>query len=586
MREVLVFLCFQLVFSVNSLGTIPPEAKSDPRYDLGYLVVTYYPGVDPTGTTDSRAGIQSAIDDAFKMNMALLFPEGTYLVSDALKCYVWQIWDVVTTRNRPITPPRLHHVLLGSETGTSRPIIKLMPNAVGFDDPENPRPVLVYRNFFALNNSGVPPLIDPADPLFGIPDNYKELDANLFGEAIRSIDFDLSSNTGAIGLAMRAAQRSSIVNVSVDATDAYCGFYGIPGRNMGAANIEVIGGQYGVFARGTAGSVVVGARLINQTKSAIYNEDFVSLSVVGFHIVNNAAPSIYTTASSWSSAVGNLSLVDGIIEMQSGGLAISNANGKNIYLENIFVKGADQLVKSKGMSSIIGSGEWQHIVEYAYNDQTLPNGDPPYENRDNIFRTYSVIDGEISRTPEPLLKIEELAPSVDFIQKHLWDDLPSYEGQEDGTAVVTDAAYGATPNDTSDDWAAITKAIEETPNGKVFIPKGTYILRRPLELKSDTKFFGVGRSISNLITDGTWTGGQDGYILETPDDPDGDAYIGFFTIEYGPTGSGSFNAGCIDWKVGEESVICAVQEVKKWGTYESSNPRIMVRYSGSAGGKS
>jgi len=67
---VLAFLCLTLVVGLpaNLFATIPAAAKSDPRYGLGYLVVTYYPGVNTNGTGDCRAGIQEALNDAFTNN--------------------------------------------------------------------------------------------------------------------------------------------------------------------------------------------------------------------------------------------------------------------------------------------------------------------------------------------------------------------------------------------------------------------------------------------------------------------------------------------------------------------------------------
>jgi hypothetical protein len=63
--HVLAFLCLTLVVGLpaNLFATIPAAAKSDPRYGLGYLVVTYYPGVNTNGTGDCRAGIQEALNE-------------------------------------------------------------------------------------------------------------------------------------------------------------------------------------------------------------------------------------------------------------------------------------------------------------------------------------------------------------------------------------------------------------------------------------------------------------------------------------------------------------------------------------------
>src|ERR1700761_6122265 len=50
-------------------ATIPTAALADPRYSIGYLVVTNYPGVVPDGVTDCTIGLQTAINDAYSNNL-------------------------------------------------------------------------------------------------------------------------------------------------------------------------------------------------------------------------------------------------------------------------------------------------------------------------------------------------------------------------------------------------------------------------------------------------------------------------------------------------------------------------------------
>lgn len=174
------------LFHTSIKAAIPTAAMEDPRYALGYLVVTHYPGVDSTGVSDSHFGIQQAITDAFKNNLVLLFPSGTYLVSDVLACYTWQLWGPIMGKAR--NPHHYSHVLVGSSLGV-RPLIKLMENAPGFNDPGKPRPLLVYRNFVATNSSGSTE-VGPLDPLRGNPANYKDGTTTLFNGELRNIDFD------------------------------------------------------------------------------------------------------------------------------------------------------------------------------------------------------------------------------------------------------------------------------------------------------------------------------------------------------------------------------------------------------------
>jgi len=141
-------------------------------------------------------------------------------------------------------------------------------------------------------------------------------------------------------VAFAAAQCSTIENVRVNAEGAFAGFRGVPGRDAGAANIEVIGGKIGLLLEGSmAGPVVVGARLAGQTEASIVYLDFVPLALVGFHIIKRHGPVITTRRVGWSTSVGTMSLVDGVVELQDGGFVFDNSAGLNLYMRNVYVRG-------------------------------------------------------------------------------------------------------------------------------------------------------------------------------------------------------------------------------------------------------
>lgn len=271
---------------------IPEAARKDPRFALGYIVVTHYPGVAADGRGDSTAGIQAAINDAYTNHMAVLFPPGDYVISDTLKCYEWNFWDADHPKgSRAKNPDRRNHVLIGSTTGEQQPRIRLQADRRLFSDPAQPRPMIAYRVFSAKNAQGTAPT-EPDDALVGTPPHFMDQPNVLFHSELRGIDFDCNGNPGAIGVAFRAAQDSSIENVKVFATGAVAGFRGIPGRNGGATNIEVKGGRFGLdlVDSGLAGAVAVGVRLRHQTELAIRSRDFCPLTVVGFEVAKDEGP--------------------------------------------------------------------------------------------------------------------------------------------------------------------------------------------------------------------------------------------------------------------------------------------------------
>lgn len=580
--KIILISLVSLLFLTKSFAVIPEEAINDSRYSLGYLVVTHYSGVDPTGITDSRAGIQQAIDDAYDNQLVVFFPSGTYLVSDVLKCYSWQLWRL--NKDQVQNPAQYHHVLVGSSIG-DKPVIRLKPNAAGFDNPSLPRPLLVYRNFVgesSLANSE----IEPTNPLTGEPANFVDGTTNLFNGELRNIDFDLSENSGAIGVSFAAAQGSSISNVKIDATNAYAGFFGIPGRNGATANVEVEGGQFGISNKdmNPAGNMIVGAKLYNQTNRAIVIKDFSANSLVGFHIISHSNIAIEQLDSYGSTGGSSLTMVDGKIEMLNGGLAVSNVTGKNLYIENVFIKNATNLVQCGIENPIPGDVLWKQVLQYAYNAQDKPlSGDPPYEAGDKYFNSWSLINGTLSNIPEPILRIENNSPDIDFVEKHIWDELPSWEGENNGTVNILD--FGAIPNDGLDDHNAIQTAINfatESGNGFVFIPKGEFNTIKTIELKGNTRFFGASQKTAIINTDKNWSGLADDYTIKTESLDKAVTYLGYLTIyESGE----AKNKGSVLWRAGTGSMMKSVETDKPWMSYVPNQVRFMFCFSEKAGGK-
>lgn len=581
---------------------VPDAAREDPRYALGYVVVTHYPGVRADGTGDSTAGIQAAIVDAYANRKAVLFPAGEYTVSDTLKCYEWNFWHAGHPKGpRARNPDRRNHVLIGSVLGARRPLIRLRAGAARFGDPSRPRPILAYRVFSAVNVKGSKP-VEPDDPLLGTPPNFQDQPNVLFHSELRGIDFDCGGNRGAVGVAFRAAQDSSIENVKVIATGAEAGFRGIPGRNGGALHIEVEGGRYGLdlVDGGLAGTITVGARFTNQTEEAIRNRDFCPLTVVGFHIVKARGPVTRLAETYRSTAAGTLCLVDGIIELRGGGLAVDNRSaGKTLYLRNVYVRNAAELVRSGARPPIRGSGGWSRIREYAYTDQRLPEGRPPYRAGDRQFRMWSLIDGKLSRAAEPLVSVQKDAPPppADLLERHTWNERLSCEKPDGRTCVVTARRYGAIADDGRDDRAAIQAAIDaaqRTGHGRVFLPGGTYDIAGTLELRRTTRLFGVGRLISTIRGHDSWLPAEgEPTMVRTVSDPNAHTTLAFLTLAARTKGGGINEAGAhvadrfnhVHWRAGRHSVVAAVSLAKDWVRELYANPHDYVKVTDAGGGR-
>ncbi len=106
-----------------------------------------------------------------------------------------------------------------------------------------------------------------------------------------------------------------------------------------------------------------------------------------------------------------------------------------------------------------------------------------------------------------------------------------------GTYNVRD--FGATPDDGSDDWAAIQAAIDaasagSAPFGAVYVPKGIYTVSKPLHITRGIKFFGAGRNVTTITGN---SADQGAVMVVSP--PVSAGYAGLPTGTALATGSGT-----------------------------------------------
>ena len=141
-KLVVLGVAIVLVATLGSRFTKADQPAVSMR-SLGCLDVTQPPYLaDRTGQADATKALQQAIDDARDAGLACFFPEGTYLISDTLSCE-----QQVAKLDRPrFTDRKTQHywdkthriVMIGSTKG-KRPVLKLAPDAPGFDDQARPK---------------------------------------------------------------------------------------------------------------------------------------------------------------------------------------------------------------------------------------------------------------------------------------------------------------------------------------------------------------------------------------------------------------------------------------------------------------
>lgn len=593
-------------------AAIPQAAIEDPRFKLGYLVVTYYAGVDTNGVGDSLPGLQEAVNDAYTNNLVALFPAGTYQISDTLHCRAFHPVSGTNASGGLVLAVNpctwMSYVLQGSGLGP-RPILKLAAvPAADFDNTNAVRPLLLFRLYQSTNFPNAPMAPPPSTNVLASAEGYKIDSSYLFDWELRNLDLDCGGHAGAVGVVFPAAQGSLIANVSVNATNATAGFQGLPGRNWGAVNVGVFGGRYGIrtgiTASGSqcAGSTLLGVRLEGQTVAPLEYDDFVPLVMAGFRISKAAGPLLAVKNSNWGNmtAWNTMTLLDGVLDITGGvatNAAIANPGGKNLYLRNVYVRGATNLVQSSALAPLRGAGTWSRIDEYAHTDQRATAAGATSQ-----LATYSMLDGVTNRAAErvKLASPDCGPPPAGLLTRHLPSrGLPAYEGAGSlPTIVVTDPPYGAVPGDAEDDLAAIQQAVDDAcaaGHGRVFIPKssadgsssGAFLLSGTLVLRSNTVLFGASKNyVSELRTHSAWRPAAAADIVRTEDDAAGAPHLRDLAIATDIT-LYRHPFTFVHWRAGAASETFALRmEVPyEYNPPVNSNHFTGVRFSGSAGGR-
>lgn len=583
------FLPLVLLFAAAAFplqAAIPDAARHDARFALGYLVVTHYPGVDPTGATDSWNGLQDALDDAMDHDLVAFFPAGAYLISRKLSCYTWV--DLRPDGSEGNVPQHFRE-LVGSRLGARPPLIKLAPGASGFDDPSHPKAMIEFNTFKDDDADGRTPRPTRAEQealhVDECPAGYQGNAGNHYKALLAGIDFDTGGNPGAVAVCFKCAQDSALRDLHINATGSLAGCWYFSRAGSGIVNAEIVGGQYGLVAPGDNYGSAIGVTLRNQTVSAIdFRVQDVAINLVGFHIVKESGPAIIVGTGAHKS--GMLSLLDGRIDLTHGGPAIDNASGKSIYVRNVSVSGMPDLVKSPGLPPVTGSGAWSRIDAYSYVNQ---DADPS---------SFAMVEGAppAAKPAQPIAAVTQDSgpPPANLVSRHVWSTLPSFEdgaapGQSIGVfADIRD--FGATPNkDSDDDAVAINAAINaaaKAGHNRVLIPGGLFHLKSAVQLGPDTRLFGIGNAYSCLATT-DWRPKEATPMILSDDDADGTAVLSDLELSYEVASVATDWFTPVHWRTGRRSIIASVRMKKSGnaGGKTETNPRPLLHFSDHGGGR-
>jgi len=615
------------------------------------LVSPYY-NVDPSGQNDSTAGLQAAIDYAFNNYRSLYIPSGEYKIMDTIRLYSCDYWN--STKTDVSVDSRMHAIYGNSN---DPPVLKLsLANAL-FQNTSSPRPVICERAFKIneLDAGAVNAVRDalPSHP-YAIPQYYLDSLGTGFGNRMRSVIVDTNHNPGAIGITWSTCQDAHMSFIKVIATDSFAGLHGT-GGTQGAANIEVQGGQYGIYYRQintapvSSGTCVVGLKLYGQTNVPIAVDDYTPQVFVGCHIVKSESiAKIFDWTGNYTPYTnsGTAVMIDSVIETAGTGAAFPNP-GHTMYLRNVYVKGTNNLVQTGAMAMVTAAGTWKCIDEYSVsNINGVANANATryiYAESALNMAHRTVIDGTISPTyaGNQIYTVRQnlTAPdAVEMVSRHAAPMIPFIDNGAYCNVLDTAFAGGAKPfvypnlsdpsklfyqskyqnvlygdylnlrgdgvNVPVDSWDAINAAIVEAArlgHNRVFMPRGIYYISKPINLKADTKLFGVGIEKTSICSVPSWlptTGTV--YIITTDSSAAGTACINDFGIRTRRIGGTSTPVANISgallysvdrfshvhWRVGRRSTIFGVfTEWQYINPLWPTNSRQMYTFSGGGGGR-
>ncbi|MCG8425796.1 MAG: glycoside hydrolase family 55 protein, partial [Chromatiales bacterium] len=508
-----------LLMLAASTSLVQASVPKDDLIRQGILPVTLF-GATPDDGKDDTAALQKALDAARDRGLVAYFPSGRYLISDTLR-----LMQPVSRnkKGRWIQDRRRTNALVGSTRGTP-PVLKLADNAKGFNNPTKPKP-LVW--FWAQ-----PRNTDQA----GSERPENEQPNISFNQVFKGIDIDLRGigHAGAVGLQHAGSQGSAIEDVTVWADGAYAGIYNMPGQGGGVYNATVIGGRFGVWAdHRSRYPVMAGIRLKGQAEAAIFWKGQSNLTIAGF-LMERATPGPVVTLQPGRKPYNRaLTLVDGIIR-GSGGRAIDNRAGRSLYLKNLYLSGFDEVVESPGRVAIKAVKPNTRVSEYAYTGAG----------------SKALVEGNIQGAGYVISQVEGVpsSPSEEtLIKRHLWNTpFPSFEDVD----AVSIERYGARPNDGIDDTEAIRTALAK--HAKVFVPKGTFTVRKTLRLDPHNHLFGVAKHLSIIQADSAWKAPPGTPIITTTDDAKSEATLSFLLIERPAQRPG---LTLLEWRAGRNSVV-------------------------------
>ncbi|MGQ4647532.1 glycosyl hydrolase family 28-related protein [Lyngbya aestuarii] len=266
-------------------------------------------GVKGDGVNDDTAAIRRAVQENLTNHRTLLFPAGTYLVSETID---WKGQDGI-----------FGAFLTWQGEGTEQTIIRLKNNASGFSDPEQPKPI-TRSGSLGTGDTGAGNRAH---------NNY-----------IFDMTFDTGKgNPGAMGVDFNASNTGAMENVVIVSGDGK----GVVGLNLTREvgpclikKVTVKGFDIGIRSGSALYSITLeNIRLENQNLVGIENKDNV-LAIRKLTSINSVPA--FSNGGDWP---GPVVLIDS--ELRGGSpQAVAIENNSQILVRNVKVEGYKAAIKS------------------------------------------------------------------------------------------------------------------------------------------------------------------------------------------------------------------------------------------------
>ena len=507
----------------------PQETALKEELLQGILRVTAPPyNADPTGVGDSTDAIQAAVCDARDARAICFFPPGTYRISKQIRCVRPAATLKSDGKGSYKNGRDYPSALVGSREG-ARPTIVLTDGAAGFGDTANPKAMIYFWCVYYKDG--------PAEP-------DKEQPGNSMEYRFEYLKLVTGANPGAVGVYFYVAQQSTMEDVEIDVSGGFAGINGLAGGGGSIHGLQITNGQYGLYTLGAASQplpLVVGVVLTGQTAANVYNDCSGALTLVGCEM---SGPGVVCDTS-WDVGTyrAHLNLIDCRIDLApAGGTAIWSE--RNVYLNNVWVQNAARIVEfDTGQTAPGNPSGWAHVAEYAGGSGSVANV------------TFRYHDG--TQTAADLASVDlapDGGPPTDFVSRHLPASIPSFTD----ALVANVQDFGAVGDGAADDATAIQNAINAAEN--VFIPKGVYKVSRPLQLRANTRLFGVHQRYSTVAADPASSyfnnAASPNLVIDTPDDAHASTSLSRLWVN---SRMGAVGAYAIRWRVGRDSQVCDIK---------------------------